>query len=51
MAKYRIGFDRRGDRWSTTSPDYPKVFAIGCRSRVDAIEAFKLAIETFLLNT
>jgi predicted RNase H-like HicB family nuclease len=48
MPKYRIVCERQGKSWAASSPDLPKVFAVGCKSRTDARKAMTLAIRFHL---
>jgi predicted RNase H-like HicB family nuclease len=48
MMKYVVIYENVGKSWSASSPDLPKVFAVGCRSRAEARRAMTIAIRVHL---
>jgi len=48
MTKYVVIYENVGKSWSASSPDLPKVFAAGCRSRAEARRAMTIGIRVHL---
>ena len=48
MRKYLVIYEQEGKSWAATSPDLPKVFAVGCKSRAEARKAMTVGIRFHL---
>jgi predicted RNase H-like HicB family nuclease len=48
MRKYLVIYEQEGKSWAASSPDLPKVFAVGCKSRAEARKAMTIGIRFHL---